>query len=146
VRWIKEKRQSLLWVGMLEAFGVVGLLALIGLYCAHVAGLGYPSAELCYAIAAAGVAILLGYVVESVWMANRAERDDWHENWLGSICGLGLAGLLGVASALAAAARLEAGEGALFDSLSICWSISSLALLGVLVTMHPAIVDRWSHD
>lgn len=97
-------------------------------------------------IAGAGIAILLGYVIEAVWMVNRAERKEWHENWLGFVCGLGLGGLLGVTAALAVAAHREGGHGSVVDHVGLWWSVSSIGLLGILVTLHPLVVDRWTRN
>ncbi|MEX2447647.1 MAG: hypothetical protein WD404_02760 [Solirubrobacterales bacterium] len=131
-------------MGVIEAFALIALLTVC---CAHFArSLDYASPELCYSLAGIGMAILLGYVVESVWMVNRAKRNDFHEYWLGNICGAGLAGLTGVASAVLVAAHREGGGGSLLDDLGIWWSAWSLGLLGVLVTLHPLVVDRWSRQ
>jgi hypothetical protein len=133
-----------LWVGVAQAFLSVLALMAVGAFVAR--PLGYPSAELCYALAGIGVAILLGYVIEAVWMVGLAKRDKGHENWLGFVCGLGLAGLLGIALALAVAAHRERGHGNLFDDIGAWWAISSLGLLGLLVVLHPFFVDRWRDD
>jgi len=139
-----DRRQHLLWAGIAEAFATIAVLTVVSTYAAQ--PLGYPSPQLCYSIAGTGVAILLGYVVESVWMVGRAKRRSWHENWLGSVCGLGLAGLLGVALAVVVAAHREGGHGNLLDDLGLWWSAVSLVFLGVLVTLHPFVVDRWTRD
>lgn len=134
-------RPHLLWAGIAEALGTVGVLTVVAVYV--VRGLAYPTPDTMRSIAAAGVAILLGYVVEAVWMVNRAQRKSWHENWLGNVCGAGLAGLLGIAAALSVAAHRESGGGGLLDDLGLWWSVSAIGLLGMLVTLHPFVADRW---
>jgi hypothetical protein len=138
---LKIIRRHLLWAGLIEALATIVVLTSAGAYAAQ--SFAYPSPEFCYSLAGIGVAILLGYVVESVWMVSRAKRKRWHENWLGNVCGIGLAGFFGVAAALLAAAHREGGHGNLLDDLCIWWSVSSLGLLGMLVVLHPFIVDRW---
>lgn len=92
-----------------------------------------------------GVAILLGYVIEVVWMTTRLEREnDERESWLGSMVGLGLSGLAGIVVALLIAEHRAAGHANLLDKYGLWWSTVSLAMLGVLVTLQPLIVDRWS--
>lgn len=139
---IRRLHDHLFFAGVAEAFAVIALLTAVLVFFTQ--SLGYPSPELCYSIAGVGIAILLGYVVESVWMVSRAKRRTWHENWLGLVCGFGLGGLLGIATALVVAAHREGRHGNLLDDLGIWWSISSLAMLGILVTLHPFIADRWS--
>jgi hypothetical protein len=134
-------RPHLLWFGMVQALGSIAVLAAIGAFVGR--DMAYPPPELLYSIASAGVAILLGYVVEAVWMVNRAERKEWHESWLGFVCGVGLAGLMGIATALLVAAHREAHHGSLADDFGLWWSVASLGCLGILVTLHPLVVDRW---
>lgn len=132
-----------LWIGFAQAFGALAFLAAI---LAWAAGpLGYASPETLRSMAGVGVALLLGYVLEAVWLVNRAERHQ-HENWLGNVCGIGFSGLLGVAVALATAAHLEAGHRNLLDDLGLWWSVSSLGMLGILVTLHPFITDRENRE
>lgn len=130
-----------LWMGIAEALGVVAALTAIATSVAQ--PLAYPSPELSRSVAEIGVALLLGYVVEAVWMVSRAERKDFHENWLGFVSGIGVAGLAGIALALLVAAHREVGQGSLLDDLGLWWSVVSLGLLGVVVTLHPLVVDRW---
>ena len=97
-------------------------------------------------IAEIGVAILLGYVVETVWMTTRLERQgEERENWLGSMAGLALSGLLGIVVALLVAEHRAAGHSNFLDIFGLWWATSSLGLLGVMLTLQPVIVDRWSH-
>jgi hypothetical protein len=133
-----------LWSGLAEALGAVAALMLISAFAAQ--PLAYPSPELMRSIAEIGVALLLGYIVEAVWMVNRAERKDFHENWLGFVSGIGLAGLTGIAMALLVAAHREAGHGNLLDDLGLWWVVASMGLLGILVTLQPLVVDRWTQQ
>lgn len=130
-----------LWIGFAQAFG---LLAFLTAALAWAAGpLGYASPETLRSMAGVGVALLLGYVLEMVWLVNRAERKDQQdENWLGVATGIGFCGLLGIAVALATSAHLEAGHGNLLDDLGLWWSVSSMGILGILVTLQPFITDR----
>jgi hypothetical protein len=127
---------------MTQSLGTIALLTVVGAFVGS--GMGYPPPELLYSIAGAGVALLLGYVIEAVWMVGRAERKEWHESWLGFVYGVGLAGFIGIAAALLVAAHRAARHGNLLDDLGLWWSVSSLGFLGLLVTLHPLIVDRWT--
>lgn len=132
-----------LWIGFAQAFGALALMAVV-LAWAAAGPLGYASSETLRSMAGVGVALLLGYVLEEVWLVNRAERKDQHqhENWLGFVSGVGFGGLLGIAVALATSAHLEAGHRNLLDDLGLWWSVSSLGTLGILVTSQPFITDR----
>jgi hypothetical protein len=133
-------RPHLLWVGFAEAIATIALLTAI--WTSVGKDFDYPSPETLRSIANVGVALLLAYVLEAVWMVNRAERKEWHENWLGTICGTGFGGLLGIGIALATAAHLESGHKNLLDDLGLWWSVVSLSLLGVMVTLQPLMTDR----
>jgi hypothetical protein len=124
----------------LEAF--LTLAGLTGLGLAAASRLAPPTAALLRSIAEVGVALLLGYVVEAVWLVNKAERKLWHENWLGFVCGLGLGGLSGIAVALATASHREAGNGNFLDEAGLWWAIASIGVLGILVVLQPLLVDR----
>lgn len=126
--------------GIGEILGLVAFLAVIFAFAFR--GLGHPSPDLMYAIAQVGITIVLGYLVEAVWLANSVDRDDDHEKWLGGMVGFAIAGLLGVAAALIVGAHLAAGHDSFVDYLGLGWSVSSLILLGTLVVMHPWAVDR----
>jgi hypothetical protein len=127
-------------MGFIEALATVALL--VAVLSAVASGLGYASAELLRSLAEVGVALLLAYIVEAVWLVNGARREAWHENWLGFISGIGFSGLLGIAAALATAAHREAGHGNFIDDIGLWWAVCSLMLLGVLVTSQPFMVDR----
>lgn len=137
------RRLNPLHLGLLEVPLVVsGLAALLAF---AVPGIAYPSPELLRSMAEIGVAILLGYVIEVVWMTVRLEReDDDRESWLGSMVGLGLCGLAGIVVALLIAEHRAAGHANLLDKYGLWWATVSLAMLGILVTLQPLIVDRWS--
>jgi hypothetical protein len=137
---LQERRGQLLWFGLVEALAVVAVPTVVFLWIGR--AMGYPSPALLRSLAEIGVALLLAYTVEAVWLVNRAERKDWHENWLGAISGVGVAGLLGIAVALAAAAHREAGHGNLLDDIGLWWSVSAVGVLGIFVVLHPFAVDR----
>ena len=132
---LQARRGQLLWFGLAEALGLVALLTLV--LAMATSSLGYASPALLYALAEIGVALLLAYILEAVWLVNRAERKDWHDNWLGAICGVGVGGLLGIGAALAAAGHREAGYGNLLDDVGLWWAVSAIAILGVFVTLQP---------
>ncbi len=136
--WAPRPQQ--LWIGLAQALAAIAALTAAFAFISR--GLGYPSAETLRSIAGIGVAFVLGYVLEAVWLVNRAEYRERHEEWLGFVCGVGVAGLLGIVAALAAAAHLEAGHRNLLDDLGLWWAVSSLGMLGLLVALQPFLTDR----
>jgi hypothetical protein len=74
---------------------VLGVPALATLLAFSSADFAYPSPALLHSMAEIGIAILLGYVIEVVWMTTRLERKDGdRERWLEATVGLGLSGLI----------------------------------------------------
>ncbi len=128
------------WKGIGEILGVVALM--VAVYTFAFRGLGYPAPDLMYTIAQVGVTILFGFIVEAVWLVSVVDHDDDHENWLGTTCGFGIAGLVGVAFALAVGGHRAAGHGNLLDDLGLWWSVTSLSMLGGLVIVRPLLADR----
>lgn len=133
-----------MWLGAAKALGVIAFITIMAAYAAR--GLAYPSPELLRALAEVGVALLLGYIVESVWMTSETAGEEQDDDWLGFVCGLGFAGLVGIAVALLVAAHREGGHGSLLDDLGLWWSVVSLAMLGALVTLHPFLADRFTRQ
>lgn len=108
-------------------------------------GIAAPSTEMMYGIAQVGVAIILGYVIEAVWMVSRLERTgDDREDWLGWSAGLGLSGLVAVVVAFLIGAHRAGGHANFLDAIGLGWVVSALFTLGVTVALQPVVVDRWS--
>ena len=126
-------------MGFVEAFGLVAVVTTTSVWGAE--SFGYPSPQLLRSLAEIGSALFLAYVLEAIWLVNRAERRVWHRNWIGFVAGIGLAGFVGVMSALATAAHLEAGHRNLLDDVGLWWAVQSLLLLGFLVAMQPIFAD-----
>jgi uncharacterized membrane protein len=101
------------------------------------------ASNLMYAIAQVGVAIVFAFVVEAVWLVERADRKaEDHRDFLGVTCGFGVAGLIGVALALAVGAHRDAGYSSFLDAYGLWWSVFSLVILGSLVVVQPLLADR----
>lgn len=97
---------------------------------------------LMYAIAQVGIAIVFAFIVEAVWLIERADRDDDdHRDWLGVTCGMGVAGLIGVVTALAVGGHGAAGHTNFLDSWGFWWSALSLSMLGGAVVVRPLLAD-----
>jgi hypothetical protein len=123
---------------------MVTFLALLLSYLCR--ALAYPSPELMRSTAEIGVTILLGWIVEAVWMTTQLQRqgEDEREDWLGGMAGLGLSGFLAVVVALLVSEHRTAGHANFLDALGLWWSVIALGALGIMVTLHPVIVDRWT--
>jgi hypothetical protein len=131
-----------LWKGFLLAFFSVVAATLGASFV--LAEIPPPSPELMRTIATAGVGLVIAYVVEAVWLAQRvvAEDDDEHEEWLGFLTGVGLAGLLGIVSALLVAEHRAVGHDNLLDHLGVGWSAVSMVILGGVLVLQPILAGR----
>jgi len=107
-----------------------------------------PSPELMRSIATVGVGLSIAYVVEAVWLAQRvvAEDDDEHEEWLGFLTGVGLAGLLGIVFALLVAEHRAAGHDNVLDHLGVAWSAVSMVILGGVLMLQPILAGRMARE
>lgn len=91
--------------------------------------------------------LFVAWIVQAVWMTARLERTgDDRENWLGGATGLGVAGFMGIVISLLVAAHLEAGHRGFFDRFGLWWAAIALGALGLMVALHPVIVERWTSD
>lgn len=107
----------------------------------------YPSANLMQTFAQIAATLLVGWVVMAVWMVARVERDgDDREEWLGGTTGLGVGGLAGLAVALLVAAHREAGHANFLDRFGCWWAVISIGALGLMLVLHPLVVERWRPD
>jgi hypothetical protein len=105
-----------------------------------------PSAELMAGLAQAGVGFLIAYSVAISAVGRRlAEKSSPrdHSNWLGFTVGCGTCGLLGIAIAFATSAHREAGHAGLLDTVGLCWTASSIGMLGIVITALPKISYSW---
>jgi hypothetical protein len=115
------------------------LLSLALLFGGYKAGLGEPSANLFDMLAQVGVGLLIAY---SVAMSGAVRRES-HEASLGYLCGAGAAGLIGVAACIALAEYRKAGHAGLLADLGLTWAVASILILGVVITMLPALTYEW---
>lgn len=102
-----------------------------------------PSPEFMRTLATIGATLVLAYVIEAVWLSTRVEIDDEYEEWLGFITGVGIAGLLGVATALLLSEHRAAGHDNALDDLGLAWSATSLVILGVALVLQPLLAYRF---
>jgi hypothetical protein len=94
-----------------------------------------------------GATLLLGYVVEAVWLSQRVEQDEEYEEWLGFVTGAGIAGFLGVIFALLLAEHRTVGHANFIDKLGVAWVVVSLLILGFTLILQPVLAHRFGdHD
>jgi hypothetical protein len=107
-----------------------------------------PSPDLLRTMALIGASFILAYVVEAVWLVQRVEiaSQDEHEEWLGFLTGVGIAGLLGMTAALLVAEHRAAGYDNTLDDVGAAWAAVSLAILGGLIVLQPLLADRFGAD
>jgi hypothetical protein len=113
------------------------------------AGLGFvaprPSDSLLRSLAEIGAALLIAYAIEISWLvrASRARPLAEREARLGVFVGLGAAGLLGIALALAIAEPASEHHWTRLDEIAFAWAIVSLGMLGLVVVLQPLITHEW---
>lgn len=103
------------------------------------------SAELLRSVALIGATLVLAYVVEAVWLAQRVDQseDYEYEEWLGFVSGAGIAGFLGVVFALLLAEHRVAGHSNFIDELGVAWVAVSLLILGFILVLQPVLANRF---
>jgi len=101
------------------------------------------SPELLENIAFVGAPLLIAYVVEAVWLAQRVEIDDEYEEWLGFITGAGIAGLFGIAAALLVSEHLAYGHDNAIDAFGTAWAVVSLTILAGVLILQPLLAGRF---
>jgi hypothetical protein len=128
--------------GTLSGVGRIVLAALFAVPLVIV--IPHPTPALLRDIANIGVVLVLGYVVEAVWLVPRMARQaEDYEELLGVLTGMALAGLVGILVAVLVSAHLAAGHANLLDDLGLAWSAASLIVLGGMVGLQPLLVDIW---
>ncbi len=101
------------------------------------------SPELLRSIAMIGATLLIAYVVEAVWLAQRVEVDEEYEEWLGFVTGAGIAGFLGVVFALLLSEHRIAGHSNFIDEIGAAWAAVSLLILGFTLVVQPLLAHRF---
>lgn len=125
------------------AEGLAGVAALAAVMTSLTSAIPQPSPALLRDMASLGIVLVLAYVVEAVWLVPRMGSEPDYENRLGAITGIGLAGMIGVAAALALSAHRAAGHDNAVDAIGFAWTVSSLGLLAAMVTLQPLLVHDW---
>jgi cytochrome bd-type quinol oxidase subunit 2 len=138
------RRPNPLYAGFAQIVAFIPLLA--ALLARLFSGVPAPSAESMRSVAGIGVALLLGYVIELVWMVGRLERTGRdREDWLGGTVGLAVCGLVAIAASLLVAAHRDAGHSNYLDAFGLWYIVIALGMLGIFVCLQPLIVERWTH-
>jgi hypothetical protein len=130
-----------IWNGVAEALLRVAFLAALVTPLAFL--LPLPSAALFGRLSELGVVLVLAYVLEAVWLVPRMAKEDDYRLRLGTVTGLGLAGLVGVALAVLLEAHRLAGHGNALDAFGLAWVVASLGFLAGLVIAQPLLVHEW---
>lgn len=126
--------------GIANALFSVAAASLGGYFFFNAVPLASP--DLLRTIATIGTTLLLAYVVETVWLVQRAQRDDEYEEWLGFVTGAGIAGFLGVVFALLLSEHRAAGHANFIDEIGVAWVAVSLLILGAALIAHPLLAHR----
>lgn len=104
------------------------------------------SPELLRSAASIGATLVLAYVVEAVWLVQRAAQDEAeeeeYEEWLGMTIGAAIAGFLGIILALLLSEHRAAGHANFIDELGVAWVAVSLLVLGASLIAHPLLAHR----
>jgi hypothetical protein len=130
--------------GVVNALLAVALASVGGYF--FLRAIPAASPELLRTIALIGASLLLGYIVEAVWVVPRVALDDEYEEWLGFITGAGIAGFLGVVFALLLSEHRAAGHDNFIDSLGVAWTAFSLLILGGVLVLQPLLADRFREE
>lgn len=130
--------------GIVNALFSIAAASLGGYFFFNAVPLASP--DLLRSIATIGATLLLAYIVETVWLVQRVQRDDEYEEWLGFITGAGIAGFLGVVFALLLSEHRAVGHANFIDEIGVAWVAVSLLILGGSLIAHPLLAHRLSES
>lgn len=92
-----------------------------------------------------GATLLVAYAVETSWLVKQSHgRGSDSERWIGFVAGLGAAGALGIAFAVALLGHAE-GPFNSIEQWAAAWAVFSLGLLAGLVGVLPYVLYEWRH-
>ena len=129
--------------------------ALIGMFivslCAWIACAGLDiraNAETLRALAQIGATLLVAYGVlaASIISAAQAESPDKRKERVGALAGVGGAGLIGIANAMILSQRAWVTNPSCLEELAFGWTISSLFMFLVFVTLQADAIDSWAES
>jgi hypothetical protein len=126
--------------GIANALFSIAAASLGGYFFFNAVPLASP--DLLRSIATIGAALLLGYIVEAVWLVRQGEKDEEFEEWLGFTVGAAIAGFLGVIFALLLAEHRVVGHANFIDKIGVAWVAVSLLILGGSLIAHPLLAHR----
>lgn len=125
--------------GALLALVSVGAFTLAGYFV--LSSIPAASPEMLRTLALIGASFVLAYAVEAAWLVTNVELTEDHEEWLGFLTGVGVAGLLAIAFALLLAEHRALGHRNAIDDLGLGWIVGSLAILGGILVLQPLLAD-----
>jgi hypothetical protein len=126
---------------------LVAALVVLTSATALVGDLAHPSAALFRDLMQVGIGVLIAFAVATAGVRVRdSKKLSQHLNWIGYSSGLGVMGLVAIAASVALAAYREAGHASALDIIGVCWIVTSLLLMGVVVAALPYAVYSWSDN
>ncbi len=120
------------------SFGSLGSLWMIHEYAGSMSGVLLSN------VAQIAATLLVAYAVETSWLlkVDRRRGED-SENWAGIAAGVGSAGLLGIAFAIALSG--QDGQRTMLESFLIGWTFVSTGMLGLIAALLPYAMYGWVH-
>ena|SRR6187402_3368863 len=99
------------------------------------------SPELLRTLGIIGASFVLAYAIEAAWIVSQGEVTEDHEEWLGFLVGVGIAGLIAIGMALLLAEHRLAGHDNYLDALGLGWVLGALSILGGVIVLQPLLAD-----
>jgi hypothetical protein len=119
--------------------GHIALLAVALAAPAIKFSLSDPSPELFDHLSQAGIGLLVAFSVTLGSVGLGSDTHEGHVGWLGYGCGIGSAGLIGIAGCLALSSKAASAPVAV-DLLCLAWAIVALVFLGLVVVLGPLMI------